>query len=1254
MDSENGPPADPSRVALVSRDWTQGDRHIPDGARFLARGGAADVWLPGVLDIYGREYVLKAIRVSLESLRESCNPKSSKGAERLWADFISAFRSKVERWKVLQHTHVLGLFDLHAELVIRMEFCANGTAAQYLGQHLDDHINRRKSMISEVVAGINYLHLQDPPVIHGCICMDKLFVDSHGRTKIGEFGLSNMVEQFGLFAPSVSQVSRTRWLSPELLDTDAEEYNPTPTVASDVWALGCTLFEIMSGKLPYFKFKHDLRVQKEILSKKLAGRPNSCLAAEFSDCWPILVQCWSWIPEQRPTVDVLVRSDLLTMGKDAEDAEMDYNELVLDGIPEEYPRHSAGHDQSPPQKRRKLVKDSSFVLGEPSSQKSVSQVRVNDTQIDASRALVSSKHISLPPFNPSDIQPLQLLHRVSNSDWEPTTSSLQQLVTHPSGASRIRKLAAVNRESAVHTKTGASIRRCERCKQHGMECTFDTPGVFSCQECQSNGQDCVPEDPEPREFALTTPSSSTHPRSDNLFGARENETRDVSATIRKEDPLGGERIELRACQNCNQLRRKCIYSPGSTKCQTCQKDGRQCVSARTGPENSRELPEKITDLREDEKTSKKNASTRACKICRHFKIKCQFDPPGSTKCQRCSVGGSLEQLAVLNDDKQEIIDRLLRIISSSGAGGLTGVEATEVRYWTERAVRSLVSSQESGEISRRNEVERPPPYPTPVSLSAHLSRNTYGNEDKPTKGISGSKSQVEEDEEDEEDEDEEETKSQVEEDEEDEEDEEEEEDEGGVTNAGEGDVIPKILTLKIITDAEVERLFRIFREKIDPAIAIVDPVIHTVSNLKARCPFLFTVICAIASQYWIKRPELYTILMRHAKAAAAATITDRYKSLEICQGYLLLSFYPPPARTWAEDRRWLYLGCAIRMAMDLELDKQGSMAYMNEAHERESLNMTRTWLICVSMDRTLTTRLGRPTTILDDHIVRHSQEWWRHSKYNRRLDVHLCYYTQLFQIVTRYFNQIYSNPDSVSGFNESTDFGSITCAFDDEVENFMQDMTHAHATSSEPAHPSCRYRLAQIRSVLAYYRLMMHSFGLENSVKLSPQVGTTFLSSSIDAASEVIRITNEDLPIYEFHRYSPDDYWLWSVYAAMFLIKLMKPRSTQPPHFTLTRLQRETTISLLERFIHTLRTSALDDQHTPALYARSLAHLLDKSTLSGVGEMGYPDVDILASADLGNRWPDFPTNEPAHKFGREDFWDNLLLPGTWGMSTPPT
>ncbi|KAH7325153.1 hypothetical protein B0J17DRAFT_682370 [Rhizoctonia solani] len=648
----------------------------------------------------------------------------------------------------------------------------------------------------------------------------------------------------------------------------------------------------------------------------------------------------------------------------------------------------------------------------------------------------------------------------------------------------------------------------------------------------------------------------------------------------------------------------------------------------------------------------------ACKHCKRLKMKCAFDPPGAATCQRCRSSGQecivegrkprknsepLEQLSALIDDKQEIIEGLLKIVSRPRPEAAADADTAEVWRWIERAARSLMPLQPSGEAPEvANEAERLPFDSTPLGLLADLSLNDRDKEDKQanTKGTGTSQTEG---------------------------------DEVGVANAEyfrpgpmahpdlrriivERQMVPEILTLAVVSEDEVEHLFRIFHERIDAVIAIIDPTIHTVAGVKARCPFLFTVICAIGSRYWIERPELYSVLMHHAKAAAATAITDGWKSLEVCQAYLLLSIYPQPARSWAEDRGWLYLGCAIRLAMDLGLYKQGSKTYINEAHEREVLNRTRTWLICFNMDRALATRLGRPTTIPEDYIVRHSREWWRRSKYNGRLDVHLCYYTQLLRTVTRYFSLIYSDPESVSGFNEYR-IGPITRAFDDEMEQFRQDAEHAYSTGPEPRHPVCQYRLAAV----AYYRLVMYSFGLEHAHRSAAEPGNMFLIRSVDTASEVLRITNEDLPIYEYHRYSPDGHWMWSVFAAAFLIKLAKPRTVQPPHLTMTETQRDAALVLVDAFIHTLEQSAVDERHSPALYARFLKRIMGQPARVNVGSQSgvvqntnvsqNPDSHMFspAQSDFGSA-PEEDVLAAMYNLTGE-FWDNALLPGTWGIGS---
>ena len=171
--------------------------------------------------------------------------------------------------------------------------------------------------------------------------------------------------------------------------------------------------------------------------------------------------------------------------------------------------------------------------------------------------------------------------------------------------------------------------------------------------------------------------------------------------------------------------------------------------------------------------------------------------------------------------------------------------------------------------------------------------------------------------------------------------------------------------IKQFTDAEPFTQ-RSFYEKVNPFLSLLDPVLHTPASTFARCPFLFTVVCAISSRYYREKAEIYAIAMHFAKHAAATALIDGWKSVELCQAYILMAVYAVPARRWEEDRSWLYIGLAIRLATDLNLHQASSVAPTGEQHEREMLNRTRVWMICFNLDRSTATQFGKPSTIKED------------------------------------------------------------------------------------------------------------------------------------------------------------------------------------------------------------------------------------------------------------------------------------------------
>ncbi|KAJ8689224.1 hypothetical protein PTI98_013267 [Pleurotus ostreatus] len=409
---------------------------------------------------------------------------------------------------------------------------------------------------------------------------------------------------------------------------------------------------------------------------------------------------------------------------------------------------------------------------------------------------------------------------------------------------------------------------------------------------------------------------------------------------------------------------------------------------------------------------------------------------------------------------------------------------------------------------------------------------------------------------------------------------------------------PEILVHGLVTPDDVEKLFEIFYTHVNPFVSLLDPVLHTPALTFARCPFLFTVICAVSSRYYPEKSEVYPIAMHFAKHSAANALTDGWKSVELCQAYILMSIFAVPARRWEEDRSWLYTGLAIRIATDLNLHHVTKPKAMDEKQEREIMNKTRVWMICFNLDRSTATQFGKPFTIKEDHIMRNSKEWYKSSRYNHPYDVHLCAHTALLRIVARFHEDIFSDPDSPTGLNKDVDFRTVTITHDNHLSEYHQEWEKRFQESSDPTDLGCSFRCLLLPFLVEYSRLVMYSFGFQQAFERGIEPGDQlFFKKCLDAAKGVIKHMIQNLAPSGYMRYAPDGHFVFASFASAFLLKLLRPEFSQ----LLSKGQETEIFELIGRLIQTLSSPqiAIDDRHTPKLYARFLAGLLSRHRRDG-------------------------------------------------------
>ncbi|EPS58573.1 hypothetical protein M569_16240, partial [Genlisea aurea] len=123
------------------------------------------------------------------------------------------------------------------------EYAANGSLHDSIGT-LKLTWNQRLQIISDVAAGLNYLHsFTSPPCVHKDLCSDNVLLDRDFRAKISNFRLARTAQGGeGEFALTRHIVGTQGYMPPEYLE------NGIISPQLDVYAFGVLMLEILTGK----------------------------------------------------------------------------------------------------------------------------------------------------------------------------------------------------------------------------------------------------------------------------------------------------------------------------------------------------------------------------------------------------------------------------------------------------------------------------------------------------------------------------------------------------------------------------------------------------------------------------------------------------------------------------------------------------------------------------------------------------------------------------------------------------------------------------------------------------------------------------------------------------------------------------------------------------------------------------------------------------------------------------------------------
>ncbi|XP_069747854.1 serine/threonine-protein kinase Nek3 isoform X2 [Narcine bancroftii] len=225
-----------------------------------------------------QQYVMKEIHLS----------KNPTGLQRSRQEAILIAKMK--------HPNIVAFVDsLEAEghLYIVMEYCDGGDLTQKLLQQKEKLFPEEMVLNLFVQICLGMKHIHDKRVLHRDIKTKNIFLTKNGVVKLGDFGSAHLLKSPMAFAHTY--VGTPYYVSPEIWEN--KPYNNK----SDIWALGCVLYEICALRHPF-----QSNSWKNLILKICNGSYPPIPRHYSYDLHYIIKQMFKRAPKDRPSINTIL------------------------------------------------------------------------------------------------------------------------------------------------------------------------------------------------------------------------------------------------------------------------------------------------------------------------------------------------------------------------------------------------------------------------------------------------------------------------------------------------------------------------------------------------------------------------------------------------------------------------------------------------------------------------------------------------------------------------------------------------------------------------------------------------------------------------------------------------------------------------------------------------------------------------------------------------------------------------------------
>src|SRR6185503_8406794 len=196
----------------------------------------------------------------------------------------------------LRHPSLVEVYDVSVERgFLAMEYLPGGSLAHRLQGGERMQAPQIRHMAMDIISGLEAAHHRG--VVHRDVKPANIFFDARGTAKLGDFGVAHLVD--------LGQ-TQTGGLIGTLAYMSPEQITGAPiSIAADTYALGVTLFEALTGRLPF--------LGPDFVAQHLGEPPPAPTATRdgLATAWdPVLLGLLAKNPDERTASITTLRAQL--------------------------------------------------------------------------------------------------------------------------------------------------------------------------------------------------------------------------------------------------------------------------------------------------------------------------------------------------------------------------------------------------------------------------------------------------------------------------------------------------------------------------------------------------------------------------------------------------------------------------------------------------------------------------------------------------------------------------------------------------------------------------------------------------------------------------------------------------------------------------------------------------------------------------------------------------------------------------------